>query len=218
MLRDEIGKAVALNINEIYKSIQGEGFLVGSPCIFVRIQGCNIRCPWCDQPSSLSFVERKMNIEDIFEHISKYGCRHVVITGGEPFTEQNIKHLCALLLEENYLVQIETNGTLWIEGMEKLLDKIYLSCSPKEEAGFRIDERFVDFINELKFVIDERFDASVLERKEFKPFVEKGLVILQPENNRKEMIIKAINIQDEFIKKGYSLKVIPQIHKILGVK
>jgi len=218
MLRSEVGKTVSLNINEIYKSIQGEGFLVGSPCVFVRIQGCNIRCPWCDQPSSLSFVDRRMTIEDVMENISKYRCKHVVITGGEPFTEDNIKHLCALLLKENYLVQIESNCTIWIEGMHELLPRIYLSCSPKEEAGFKIDERFLEFINELKFVVDERFDASVLEKKEFKPFVEKGAVILQPENNRKEMIEKAINIQDEFLKKGYNLRVIPQIHKILGVR
>ena len=51
MLRSEVRKA-SISINEVYPSIQGEGLLGGLPSLFIRIQGCNLRCPWCDQPAA----------------------------------------------------------------------------------------------------------------------------------------------------------------------
>ena len=39
---------MALLVNEIFYSIQGESIHSGRPCIFVRLTGCNLRCTYCD--------------------------------------------------------------------------------------------------------------------------------------------------------------------------
>ncbi len=217
MLRDKTGETLSLNINEIYKSIQGEGLLVGSPCVFIRIQGCNLRCPWCDQPSSLSFVERYMKIEDILKEIDKFCCRHVVITGGEPFTEPNLPALTKEIIERGYFVQIETNGTLWNPQMGPIAEQIYISCSPKREASFFVDEHILLYAKEIKFVVDDEFEEDIVLDIRFRNFLEKKLVVLQPESNRQDMFEKCLEIQERILKLGFTVRVIPQIHKIFGI-
>ncbi len=217
MLRNKTGKTLSLNINEIYKSIQGEGFLVGSPCIFIRIQGCNLRCSWCDQPSSLSFIKRNMKLEDILEEVEIYKCNHIVITGGEPFTEPNLHLLVHSLLDRGYFIQIETNGTLWNKHIGPVGNQIYISCSPKRETGFYVNENILILTKEIKFVVDEFFKEEILFKKLFIRFLKEGKVILQPESNKKEMFMKAVNIQNNLLARGYSVRIIPQIHKIFGI-
>lgn len=35
-------------INEMFQTLQGEGFYTGVPAIFIRLQGCPVGCSWCD--------------------------------------------------------------------------------------------------------------------------------------------------------------------------
>ena len=220
MLRDKVRKTDTLiAVNEIYESIQGEGLLVGTTSIFVRFQGCNLRCPWCDQPEALSFKGGKfLRVENFVEVLRSFKAKHVVITGGEPFAHKSLPELVSLLIENNYSVQIETNGTLWIEEMEDYADKIHITCSPKAVARYFVHPKILTFAKELKFVVDEELTNEVLLRQEFKKFLENGVVVLQPESNRKEMFEKALKIQKELLEKGFTVRVIPQIHKFFDIK
>ena len=68
-------------INEIFYSLQGEGTHTGTPAVFIRFSGCNLRCDFCD-----TFHEEGtlMTDEQILEAIAPYPAHTVILTGGEP--------------------------------------------------------------------------------------------------------------------------------------
>ena len=63
-----------MRINEIFYSLQGEGFFTGTPAVFVRFSGCNLRCPFCDT-NHKAFV--RMSEEEIVEAVCRFPARHV---------------------------------------------------------------------------------------------------------------------------------------------
>ena len=73
-----------MRINEIFYSLQGEGHFTGTPAIFIRFSGCNLKCSFCDTDHS-HYTE--MTEEEIVGEACKYPARHVVITGGEPLLQ-----------------------------------------------------------------------------------------------------------------------------------
>ena len=102
-----------ITINEIFYSLDGEGKRAGSPAVFIRTAGCNLRCNYCDTGYALSGnAGVKMSIEDIISKVSEYNCRNVTVTGGEPLYNPNTKELIKKLWEKRYDVIIETNGSM----------------------------------------------------------------------------------------------------------
>jgi 7-carboxy-7-deazaguanine synthase len=97
-------------ISETFYSIQGEGVLAGTPSVFVRTSGCNLRCTWCDTPyTSWQPEGEERGIESIAEEVERYGASHVVVTGGEPMIAPQIEELTHRLKQH---VTIETAGTV----------------------------------------------------------------------------------------------------------
>lgn len=104
-----------LQIHSIFKTIQGEGPFCGTPCVFVRLAGCNLQCPMCDTDYTSKRTE--MTPSDIVREVAKLsigglqGNSLVVITGGEPF-RQHVGELIDLLVGCRFYVQVESNGTM----------------------------------------------------------------------------------------------------------
>lgn len=100
-------------INEIFGSIDGEvnPWLQGRLSYFIRFQGCNLKCPYCDAKSSQSIGGLEMSFKQILSSIpSNY--RKITLTGGEPLLQPGIKDFISVLLQLDYLVSVETNGTI----------------------------------------------------------------------------------------------------------
>ncbi len=112
-----------MRVNETFLSLQGEGYFTGTPAFFLRLSGCNLRCPFCDTQHQ-SFVE--MTEEEIVEEASSHKPRHIVITGGEPAL-QLTQSLVDKLHEAGFFIQVETNGTL---PLPESID--WVTCSPKD--------------------------------------------------------------------------------------
>ena len=70
-------------INEIFYSLQGEGFHTGTPAVFIRFSGCNLKCSFCDTQHEEGVL---MSDEEILDAVGEYPATTVILTGGEPFT------------------------------------------------------------------------------------------------------------------------------------
>ena len=126
-------------INEIFYSLQGEGFFTGVPAVFVRFSGCNLKCSFCDTQHESGTM---MSDDDIIREISRYPSRRVILTGGEPSLWID-RELLKRLSGEGFSISIETNGTRPLPDD----DRIWVTCSPKEGS-----EIVLKRVNELKIV------------------------------------------------------------------
>src|SRR4030042_1450944 len=98
-------------INEIFYSLQGEGFLAGTPSVFVRLAGCPLRCRWCDTKYAWSEeAGRRQSIEDIIRQVQDWPGNFVVITGGEPMITPELPELAGRLKAAGKHITIETAG------------------------------------------------------------------------------------------------------------
>ena len=96
-------------INEIFYSLQGEGFHAGTPAVFVRFSGCNLRCHFCDTRHQDGKV---MTSQEIVDEINKYPIAPlVVLTGGEPSLFISEAFVDELKQKTNKKIAVETNGT-----------------------------------------------------------------------------------------------------------
>ena len=114
-------------VNEIFYSLQGEGFWTGTPMVFLRFSGCNLKCPFCDTDHS---KYREMTAEEIVKEIQEAGgaCRRVCVTGGEPALQLD-RALAEALHEAEYLIHLETNGTRALpDGID------WVTLSPKADV------------------------------------------------------------------------------------
>lgn len=119
--------AVNVHIAEVFDSIQGEGEFAGTPSIFVRTTGCNLRCWFCDTPyTSLRPEGSLIPWRDLVDDILKRECQHIVLTGGEPLLQPDIVPLSSELRRAGRFVTVETAGTVFLP-----VESDLMSISPK---------------------------------------------------------------------------------------
>jgi 7-carboxy-7-deazaguanine synthase len=189
-------------ISETFTSLQGEGMLAGVPSFFVRTSGCNLRCAWCDTPYASWRPEgRRTTVAEVVAQAAASGCRHVVVTGGEPLLQREIGALTAALAEAGHHVTVETAGTLTPE-----LTCHLLSVSPKTDNSdpsgawrdwhrrTRMDRRPLAVLlarhpeHQVKLVVRDRGDLlEILALVELLA-IDRGRVLLMPEGVTREEI------------------------------
>ena len=118
-----------LRLFSIFVSMNGEVCEThqGSMCTFIRFSGCNLRCAWCDtvyaQEEDSGY---QCNVHDAMSIIREFGCKNITITGGEPFMQpEALMDLCIQLIDLNFNVSVETNGSIRfmpIEGVSYVVD------------------------------------------------------------------------------------------------
>lgn len=110
-------------INEIFPSIDGEinKYHQGALTLFVRFSGCSFssKCLYCDTDYE-AFQE--MSVNEVVKKIESFGINKLTITGGEPLMQKDLRKLIFSLTERQFLISIETNGTIKIP-----IDVLYLA-------------------------------------------------------------------------------------------
>ena len=95
-------------INEIFHSLQGEGYNTGVASVFIRFSGCNLRCAFCDTEHERHTM---MPLPAIVDAVMRFpDAPLIVLTGGEPSLYVDEQLLSALRLTGKKIA-IETNGT-----------------------------------------------------------------------------------------------------------
>ncbi len=197
-----------LVVKEIFYSLQGEGAQFGLPMIFIRLEGCNLTCSYCDTDFTQG---QRMPLEAIYKEIESYPSQNILWTGGEPtlqLTDEVVSYFSSL----GYRQSIETNGTKKVPtGID------YITCSPKPEALLSLNKIFPQGVNELRFPFG--YDAPLPPSLEQLPKAEN--YFLSPIYSPQEVIINPpATLEDciDYIKKNPQWRLSVQMHKLLGIE
>lgn len=224
-----------MNVMEIYRSVQGEGLLMGVPTTFVRFFACNLRCSWCDTKYSWSVREggswEALSYQEVAERVHHLNTRHVVLTGGEPTLQKDLAPLSFLLKEQTHHLTVETNATIFPAAVVPHIN--LWSLSPKlPSAGenylhYPIIEQFLTELQpdqqQWKFVVRNDADEQALHilLSKYPVFIERRLpIILQPEgdtasSNYAATLEQLVTRVSTPFWNNYYVRVLPQMHVLI---
>lgn len=219
-------------VNELFETLQGEGFYTGVPAIFVRLQGCPVGCSWCDTRHTWTLnPDAEVAIGQVVEKSVADGChawqsaaellalvkargycaRHLVITGGEPCL-YDLRPLSALFLDAGFVVQVETSGTFAVE----IDDRAWVTVSPKVgmAGGYPVLTSALQRANEIKHPVAR--EAHIAELDELLARLDQGgtdkVICLQPISQQPRATALAIAT---CIARNWRLSA--QLHKYLAI-
>jgi len=221
-----------LRVVEVFESLQGEGPLCCRRALFLRLAGCNLRCPWCDTEYSLDPgagepVEAGVLVERAVRHGGL-----LVVTGGEPLLQRSQLNR---FLEElwrrspGHLVQVETNGTLPPPGPGEPLSRALFVVSPKDVPvavpGARTQPGWARFAREtgrawFKPLVRDEGDAARVAEWAREAGIPGDRVYLMPltggGETLEELAEKHRRVARLALRYGFEFS--PRMHLLLGLK
>ncbi|WP_435237163.1 7-carboxy-7-deazaguanine synthase QueE [Psychromonas sp. PT13] len=218
-------------VNELFQTIQGEGTYTGVPAIFIRLQGCDVGCSWCDTKNTWNIDPDKqkplkalsdhsdqsscwaaVSAQDMLNEINrlKYTAKLVVITGGEPCMV-DLNELTELLHANHFQTQIETSGTYPILTNEQT----WVTLSPKVNmrGGKVVLQSALERANEIKHPVGRQKDIDQLDEllKQLSS-TEGKTICLQPISQQASATALCSRV---CIERNWRLSI--QMHKYLGI-
>jgi len=227
-------------IVDIFSSVQGEGIFLGARQIFVRFKRCNLACVFCDEPRE--HASRLYSPTELIEEIrslekGKSAHHSVSLTGGEPLLYTDfLKAFLPLLKKEGMKSYLETNGTLPQE-LGEVIDLVDIVAMDIKLPSSTLERPFWERHGEFLKIASKKkvFVKAIVTPETTKEDIEKTIdvvnsvgkhisLILQPATPMKASD-KAVPRDRllEFMEIGIrnhleNIRVIPQLHKLIGVK
>lgn len=211
--------------------MQGEGIYQGITQVFVRFFGCNLKCRFCD--TKLNYYQEK-NLEDLLSEINTYNNYHSIsLTGGEPLLQIDfLEEFTKRLKKEGKIVYLETNGTLY-ENLKRVINNVDLIAMDfKLPSSTTLRDFWLEHREFLKIARNkELFIKAVIGKATQIEDVRIGLAIvkelkanipfiLQPESPFEDELEEKLQYFKKVCKRENlrEVKIIPQLHKKLGIK
>lgn len=220
-------------ISEIFSSIQGEGLYLGERQFFVRFFGCNLECKFCDTKF------RRFNEYDSYEvlkEINSYKKKFhsISFTGGEPLVQKEfLKEMLKLTGEHGHKNYLETNGTLAAE-LEEVIDYVDIIAMdvklPSSTGMGNLWKSHRDFLKVASkketfvkaIICQSTHEEDVREMVGMiKEMPKPVILVLQPnsfENQAGELKTKCEDFKEICKKERITTCVIPQMHRVMGVR
>ncbi|HAR35427.1 MAG TPA: hypothetical protein DCR87_00695 [Acidobacteria bacterium] len=203
-----------LKISEIFFSAAGEGLRQGEPTIFIRLSGCNLRCPFCDTKYAWK-GGKELRPDEIIAQIAKikknYRVNWVCLTGGEPLL-QEVGPLVRLLKRNGYRIHLETNGTRSLS-----FKPDWLTVSPKP-PDYQVTRDCRKLADELKLVVTRNLKLEEVKKLR-RAFSEKIPLLLQPQSGTAWSYKQAWKLYLQAVQAGLkNIRLSCQLHKIYAIK
>ncbi len=196
-------------IVETFVSIQGEGSLQGTNMLFIRFFGCNLKCPWCDEPKHTDKKFIRIMLDDELVNLAlSLGTEWVNLTGGE-ISINDMNPLIKKFHKAGFKVQVESNGYQPLN----IMSADWKTCSPKDSAG-KIPDTLSGTWDEIKLVVQRHDNAF----KYVPAYMQTGAKIyVQPCNYEHTINWDNMDYALELIKEFPKVGLSPQLHKLLEV-
>lgn len=205
-----VPKISNIQLNDLFWTLQGEGQMAGRRMLFVRFPFCNYDCPWCDTEYN---TFKTWSLDEFRDFANQEKSRWAVLTGGEPMVHKHLPVVIETLKDLGFQIACETNGSAPIP-----LEIDFPTVSPKSytkgtQPKYFIHPEALERAKEFKYVVDDQFDFSILERH--KPYSKEITYSLSPEfNQMNEMVHKRIL---PFISENPHWKLNLQTHKWIDI-
>ena len=204
-----------LQISEIFRSIQGEGLTTGCPTIFVRLQGCSLRCSWCDTGYAQSKHGIDMSIGLVVTKVFDiYGTNdYVCVTGGEPLDQKECIKLLHELNHCGFPIVLETNGAKSIKEVKAISNSIQISMDCKTPSSkmhkkmMHSNYRYLGKKDQIKFIIADKKDYE-FAKDVVDTYVRFGNVIFSPAGG-----LDLKWLVENVLKDRLDVRVMGQMHK-----
>lgn len=86
--------------------------------------GCNFNCPFCYNKDLVNGSVAEISEDEVISFLDKRKkmLDGLVISGGEPFLQKDLKSFCKKVKKLGYLIKIDTNGT-YPDKLKELIDE-----------------------------------------------------------------------------------------------
>jgi 7-carboxy-7-deazaguanine synthase len=207
-----------LRLSELFFSIQGEGPSAGTPAHFIRLQGCDVGCKWCDTKYSWEFSQgTEIDLAELWERSPALGeAALLVVTGGEPLQHPGIGRLLEEALSRWERVEVETSGIL---PPPLRHPKLYCNVSPKLPSAtprwsetWRHVRAWIDDRNStFKIVVSDPPDLEDARHLIAEHHIPSARVMLMPEGMTEESLRARAPAIAEACKQ-YGFRLSPRLH------
>lgn len=223
-------------VQELFTSIQGEGIRIGERQTFIRLRGCNLACAYCDTPEAREHtggfeyrgqhlgnpVDAEFLVKQVTENVA-------AITGGEPlFQPDFLTEICRGLKAQGTEVYLETNGTL-PDALQRVID-----CVDTVALDFKIESATGaktpwDLHEECLRIAAQKdvFVKIALKQNATPQEIAQVCSIIEKVDKHLPLVIQPIDItpiepycdiQKQALTRLPDVRIIPQIHKYLGLR